>query len=100
MLDSILSSAKGELLDQLSSKFNLNPDQANKTVDTAKKTVADGLINEVTSGNISGLTSLFNGGAAAASNPIIGGISSQLVTNLVQKVGLNQQVASAISNYV
>ena len=99
MLDSILSSAKGELLNQLGSKFNLNPDQANKTVDTAKKTVTDGLLKEVTSGNISGLTSLLNGGGQG-SNPIASGISTQLVTNLVQKVGLNQQMASTISSFV
>lgn len=101
MLDTILSSAKGELLNQLGSQFNLNPDQANKTVDTAKKTVADGLMKEVTSGNVSGLLDIFNAKApGATNNPIVGGIVQQLVTNLVQKVGLNQQMASTVSNFV
>lgn len=100
MLDNILNSAKGELLNQLGSQFNLNPDQAGKTVDVAKKSVADGLLKEVTSGNINGLVSLFNGKSPAAGNPIVNGIAQQLVTSLVQKVGLNQQVAGTVSNFV
>jgi len=100
MLDSILNSAKGELLEQLGSKFNLNPDQAGKTVDAAKKSVADGLLGEVTSGNISGLVNLFNGKSPVAGNPIVSGIVQQLVTSLVQKVGLSQQVAGTVSNFV
>jgi hypothetical protein len=85
----------------LGSKFNLNPDQATKTVDTAKKTVTDGLLKEVTSGNVSGLLEIFNAKApGATNNPIVGGIVQQLVTNLVQKVGLNQQMATTVSNFV
>lgn len=100
MLDSILNSAKGELLNQLGSKFNLNPDQAGKTVDVAKKSVTDGLLKEVTSGNVSGLVNLFNGKSPAAGNPIVNGIAQQMVTSLVQKVGLNQQMAGTVSNFI
>jgi len=100
MFDSILNSAKGELLSQLGSQFNLNPDQAGKTVDVAKKSVTDGLLKEVTSGNVSGLVNLFNGKSPAAGNPIVNGIAQQTVTSLVQKVGLNQQMASTVSNFV
>ncbi len=100
MLDSILNSAKGELLNQLGSKFNLNPDQAGKTVDAAKKSVTDGLLKEVTSGNVNGLVNLFNGKSPVQGNPIVNGIAQQLVTSLVQKVGLNQQVAGTVSNFV
>lgn len=100
MLDSILNSAKGELLNQLGSKFNLNPDQAGKTVDAAKKSVTDGLLKEVTSGNVSGLVNLFNGKSSVTGNPIVNGIAQQLVTSLVQKVGLNQQMAGTVSNFI
>ena len=100
MLDSIISSAKGELLSQLGGNFNLTPDQAGKTVDTAKKTVSEGLVKEVSSGNVDGLLNLFNGKSPVNGNPIISGIAQQLIPNLVQKVGLNQQVAGTVSNFV
>lgn len=100
MLDTILNSAKDELLGQLGSKFNLNSDQAAKTADAAKKSITDGLMKEVSSGNIDGLVNLFSGKASTAGNPIVDGIAKQLVTNLIQKVGLNQQIAGTVSAFV
>ncbi len=57
-------------------------------------------MNELTSGNISGLKSLFKGELDIASNPIVGNIVNQLVESLSSKVGLSPNLASSIGTFV
>ena len=98
MLDQLLAGAKSELTKQISSKFQLDSTQAEKAAATTKDTVQAGLMKEVASGNISGLTNLLNSGGAAG-NPIVANLSKQVVDNLTSKLGLSPQIASAISTF-
>ena len=100
MLDTIISAAKGELTQQLGSKFQLNPQQADKALALTKDGLQAGLLKEATSGNISGLLNLFNGKSPVAGNPIVSGIASQLVGSFTSKLGLNPQMASTVANFV
>ena len=83
MLDSIFSEVKGELTKVLGGKFDLNEAKTDQVLDETKETVQSGLMNELTSGNISGLKSLFNGESDIASNPIVGNIVNKLVESLI-----------------
>ena len=100
MLDTIISAAKNELTQQLGSKFQLNPQQADKTLAITKDGLQAGLLKEVTSGNISGLMNLFNGKSAVSGNPIVNNIVSTVVGSLTSKLGLSPQIASAVGNFV
>lgn len=100
MLDSIFSEVKGELTKVLGGKFDLNEAKTDQVLDETKETVQSGLMNELTSGNISGLKSLFNGESDIASNPIVGNIVNQLVESLISKVGLSPNLASSIGTFV
>ncbi|MGG7664904.1 hypothetical protein [Dyadobacter sp. BHUBP1] len=86
-----------------------NPDVPNEhnqeVINTLTSSITGGLQEQVQSGNISGLLGLFGGesGTSAASllnNPIVASIATNAVGAIVQKFGLNSQVAGNIVNSV
>ncbi|WP_353719538.1 hypothetical protein [Dyadobacter sp. 676] len=82
------------------------PNEHNEEVmNTLASSITGGLQEQVQSGNISGLMGLFGGesGTSAGSllnNPIVASIASNAVGAIVQKFGLNSQVAGNIVNSV
>lgn len=86
-----------------------NPDVPNEhnqeVINTLTSSITGGLQEQVQSGNISGLLGLFGGesGTSAASllnNPIVASIATNAIGAIVQKFGLNSQVAGSIVNSV
>jgi hypothetical protein len=86
-----------------------NPDVPNEhnqeVINTLTSSITGGLQEQVQSGNLSGLMSLFGGesGSSAASlmnNPIVASIATNAIGAIVQKFGLNSQVAGSIVNSV
>lgn len=74
-------------------------------MNTLTSSITGGLQEQVQSGNIGGLMSLFGGesGTSAASlmnNPIVASIATNAIGAIVQKFGLNSQVAGNIVNSV
>lgn len=82
------------------------PNEHNEEViNTLTSSITGGLQEQVQSGNISGLMSLFGGesgtsGASLLNNPIVASIATNAIGAIVQKFGLNSQVASSIVNSV
>ena len=82
------------------------PNEHNEEVmNTLTSSITGGLQEQVQSGNIGGLMSLFGGesGTSAASlmnNPIVASIATNAISAIVQKFGLNSQVAGNIVNSV
>lgn len=86
-----------------------NPDVPNEhnqeVINTLTSSITGGLQEQVQSGNINGLLGLFGGesGTSAASlmnNPIVASIATNAIGAIVQKFGLNSQVAGNIVNSV
>lgn len=86
-----------------------NPDVPNEhnqeVINTLTSSITGGLQEQVQSGNISGLLGLLGGesGTSAASllnNPIVASIATNAIGAIVQKFGLNSQVAGNIVNSV
>lgn len=86
-----------------------NPDVPNEhnqeVINTLTSSITGGLQEQVQSGNISGLLGLFGGesgtsGASLLNNPIVASIATNAVSAIVQKFGLNSQVAGNIVNSV
>lgn len=74
-------------------------------MNTLAGSITGGLQEQVQSGNISGLMGLFGGesgtsGASLLNNPIVASIASNAIGAIVQKFGLNSQVAGSIVNSV
>ena len=98
MLDSILSMGKGQLEKMLGEQTGLQGKQTDQAVEVTKDTVGNGLKDELMKGNFSGVMDLFNGNApTTTSNPIVGGISNNLVRNLAAKVGISESVAQQVA---
>ncbi|GGM92933.1 hypothetical protein GCM10010967_27560 [Dyadobacter beijingensis] len=82
------------------------PNEHNEEViNTLAGSITGGLQEQVQSGNINGLLGLFGGesGTSAASlmnNPIVASIATNAIGAIVQKFGLNSQVAGNIVNSV
>ncbi|WP_342087512.1 hypothetical protein [Dyadobacter sp. OTU695] len=82
------------------------PNEHNEEViNTLTSSITGGLQEQVQSGNISGLMSLFGGesgtsGASLLNNPIVASIATNAIGAIVQKFGLNSQVAGSIVNSV
>lgn len=86
-----------------------NPDVPNEhnqeVINTLTSSITGGLQEQVQSGNLSGLMGLFGGesgtsGASLMNNPIVASIATNAIGAIVQKFGLNSQVAGSIVNSV
>lgn len=76
-----------------------------EVINTLTSSITGGLQEQVQSGNLSGLMSLFGGesgtsGASLMNNPIVASIATNAIGAIVQKFGLNSQVAGSIVNSV
>lgn len=99
MLKNLLNSVGGELLGSLGSKFNLDTDTAQKSVDLAKDTVTGGFTDALKGGDIGSIMSLFKGGADS-SNSFVAGLISKYDSGLISKLGLSPNIAKGISSFV
>ena len=101
MLENIINSVKGQLTGDLQNKFNLNPTQAEQSVDLAKEQIETGLQKEAAGGDVSGIMNLLKGGqAAAASHPAVSDMVNNYVQALSTKLGIPAGVASQIGPHV
>lgn len=100
MLNTIVKNIAPEVLSAVTGKFGLNQDMGNKTVDTTKESLQEGVANEISKGNLDGLLSMFNNGESGAGNSTFQSLSSKLSGDYIQKLGLSPDIASQISHYV
>jgi hypothetical protein len=75
------------------------PNEQNEAVmQEASNSIVDGLKNIAAEGNISDLSSLFQGNNASdTSNPVVQKLTEQLTGNLGEKFGLNSDAASGVA---
>jgi len=97
MLDKLMGSISGDVISQLTEKTGISADQAKSVLPVATDTLQSGLMEQVTGGNISGILGMFNSGSGMADNPIFGAIKTQLLGNLMSKVGLPESVAGLVA---
>ena len=99
MLDSLLNLGKGQLGKMLQDQTGLEAGKTDEAVEVTKDTVGNGLKDELMRGNFSGVMDLFNGNApTTTANPIVNGITGNLVTNLAAKLGISASVAQQVAN--
>ena len=90
---------KGQLAKMLTDQTGLQDHQTDQAIDVTKDTVGNGLKDELLKGNFGGVMDLFNGNApTTTSNPIVNGITGNLISNLASKVGIPEGVARQVAN--
>ncbi|MCC9136835.1 DUF937 domain-containing protein [Pontibacter silvestris] len=100
MLENIINNFKGQLTGELQNKFNLQPDQANKSVDLAQQNLSGGMKNQASSGDFGGIMNVLKGNQSATQSPAMNGMIGNYVNDLTTKLGLPPQVASQIGPFV
>jgi hypothetical protein len=98
MIQDLVNSMKGELTGMLTQKTGLTPDKAGASVDIAKDSIANGLKNELTGSNISGLMGLLKGGSTSG-NPIVTNLVNQYAGSLIAKLGLPESVSKQVATF-
>jgi len=101
MLDQLIALGKDQLAKQLTEKAGLQTNQVSQSLDVTKDSMVNSLIGQVTSGNVGGIMSLFNGQAApTAANPMVNSMIGNLAGDLAAKVGINPQTAQNAANII
>lgn len=99
----MINMAKQELGETVIQGTPLNSEQAKETIEIGGNTLFEGVKDQVMAGNFSQLMSIFSGGVNSAStmqNPIISGIASTFIQRVVTQLGVPQQTAVTIVNFV
>jgi len=102
MLDNVLGLIKNTASNYISSNSAIPEDKKEATVNTTAHAIGEGLQQNLSLSNLSGLTSLFsnNNAGVSNSNPIVNSITNNVVSSLVQKVGLPQGIANTVASSV
>ncbi|MCH2198621.1 MAG: hypothetical protein MK081_07540 [Flavobacteriales bacterium] len=100
MIDDLLNSLKGQVGDSISDE-GLGMDKLDDVLKLSGDSVKNGVMSEVTGGNLDGVISLFKGDSdTSSSNPIISGIVSNLTEKLTSSLGLGDGIAGSIADKV
>ena len=100
MLDQLIQMAT----QQLGQQFVENPDvpndqfDVNQVAQTAGSSIFETIAGQISGGNIGGITEMLSGQQTGGNNPLVSGIATNVVNALVQKSGLNPQLAQTIAS--
>jgi len=100
MLDQLIQMAT----QQLGQQFVENPDIPNDQFDvnnvakTAGSSIFETIAGQISGGNLSGITEMLSGQQTNTNNPLVSSIATNVVNSLVQKSGLNPQLAQTIAS--
>jgi hypothetical protein len=100
MLDQLIEFGKEQLSSQLQQKAGLQGSQVEKSLDVTKDSLTNTLISQVAGGNVGQIMSLFNGGSATTSNPVVGSMVTNLAVDLAAKVGISPQIAQTAAGVI
>lgn len=94
-----------QIIEQVSAQQNdvqgLSADTVKQVTEETGTSILSGFKSAVSSGNITQITDLFQGGTNnISSNPLVEGIVGTLVSSLTFKLGLSQGVSSSIAQTV
>jgi hypothetical protein len=89
-----------ELLSQLAGKFNLDADKGTEVLNTTTDSLQSDLLGEVTSGNFSGILALFNGESTGAASSLSDKFTGSLAQNLLNKVGIKNEIAIKVAQFI
>jgi hypothetical protein len=97
MLDKIMEQLGGGAAEQIAEKAGVSLDQAKGMLPFAQESLQDGLMSQVTGGNLSGLLAMFQGASAGGGelmdNPIFASIKAMFLKKIMTNMGLPESVA-------
>lgn len=100
MLEDIINNMKGQLTGELQSKYNLEPEKANKSVDLAKDNLMDEMKTRAGSGDFGGIMDVLKGNKGATESPAVNNAIQKYVGDLTTKLGIPASVANQVAPFV
>ena len=97
MLDKIMESISGGVAEQIAGKAGVSLDQAKSMMPMAQESLTEGLMSQVTGGNLDGLLGMFKsvtgGDSTLTNNPIFSSIKGMFMKKVMTNMGLPESVA-------
>ena len=97
MLDKIMESISGGVAEQIAGKAGVSLDQAKSMMPMAQESLSEGLMSQVTGGNLDGLLGMFKsvtgGDSTLTNNPIFSSIKGMFMKKVMTNMGLPESVA-------
>ncbi len=101
MLENLINLVKENAGEAIVNNPEVPNENNDKAIEVTGNSIMDTLRNAVSGGDISQLTSLFNGDANnAETSELAGNAKSDVVSNLIEKLGLSPEIAQRISQTV
>jgi len=101
MLDQLIELGKSHLGGQLQQSAGLTPVQVDKTMDVAKDSISETLMQQALGGNLGGILDLFNGKSqATTANPIVNQMAGNFASSIAEKLGVSPATAQMVTNMV
>ena len=97
MLNNLINLVKENAGDAIINNPAIDNKHNNAAIETTASSIMEALKGQLGSGGISGLTSMFQGGAGASSG-LVQNITQSVTSNLAKKFGINNAAASGIAN--
>lgn len=98
MLEELFNLVKGEAQDAIINNPAIPNDQNNHAVGMATESIFGGLQSALANGGLSSVLGMFTGGGnTSGSNPIVAGITNNLVGGLMKKFGIDSPMATSIA---
>ncbi len=99
MIENLINNLKGQLTGELQSKYNLEPQQASRSVDLAKDNVVSELKQRAGSGDMGGLLDVMKGNQAPADSSATNSIINKYIGDLTTKLGIPENVAKQVAPF-
>jgi Bacterial protein of unknown function (DUF937) len=90
------------LQNQVSQNSSALPEgiDSGKLASVASESVLEIFTKQAANGDLSGVTEMFSGSETSADNPVLSGISPDLIKNLTGKLGIDESTAAGISSNI
>lgn len=100
MLENLLKLVTENAQDAVVNNPDVPNEQNDAVIEHATSGIMDGIKQQISAGNLSDVLKLIGGqGGDVASNPVVNGISGNIISSLMSKFGLNQgAAANVVSN--
>lgn len=95
MLDKIMDMVGGDAIEAITSKAGVNADQAKQMIPLAGESLQEGLMSQVTGGNLDGVLGMFKsfGGGGLENNSLFGSIKGMFMKKVMTSMGLPESIA-------
>lgn len=97
MFDELLKLVSDESGDQIINNPEIPNEQNNAAIETTAGSIIDGLKSQVASGNGADVLSLIGGQSGIQGNPLVGNLTANVTSSLMDKLGISNPVAKQIA---